>query len=60
METLQRIRAKTRQRAGTGLGVAGVPLQAEFARGLYRLGFFVTGACREKFWGKLIGYSSPT
>ena len=25
------------------------------------IGFFsVTGACREKFWGKLIRYSSPT
>ena len=22
--------------------------------------FFLTGACREKFWGKLIRYSSPT
>ena len=24
------------------------------------IGFFVTGACREKFWGELIRYSSPT
>ena len=45
-------------------GFAGVPLQAECARGPYRhsrsMYGFLYRACRENFWGKFIWHNSPT